>query len=92
MAELVAEEVTRELLTSSEGTGILLSRPPQPRTALFPSTKDLNVTVIHSLYVVLSRFQIVKKKKKILYIHLIALYCFMVMVRTVLPLKNAPVL
>lgn len=30
VAELVAEEVTRELLTPSEGTGAPLSRPHQP--------------------------------------------------------------
>lgn len=33
VAELVAEEVTRELLTPSEGTGTPPDRPPQPLRA-----------------------------------------------------------
>lgn len=37
VAELVAEEVTRELLTLSEGTGAFSADLPASQTALFPS-------------------------------------------------------
>lgn len=51
VAELVAEEVTRELLTPSEGAGAQLFRLHQPQTAFLVLTvKDLNVTVIHYLH------------------------------------------
>lgn len=48
VAELVAEEVTRELLTASEGTGALPGRPPQPLRphSQVPSSKEWGVTLL----------------------------------------------
>lgn len=48
VAELVAEEVTRELLTPSEGTGAVPCRGPQPLRphSQVPSSKDWGVMLL----------------------------------------------
>jgi hypothetical protein len=72
VAELVAEEVTRELLTPSEGTGALPSRPPLTSQTPFSGSQHLRIWMY-------AHWQFVR---------LTVLYCFITMFRVALPLSE----
>lgn len=64
MAELVAEEVTRELLTPSEGTGALLSGLPglSDHTLQLPALR-IRFMFMYILYAVLARCQVALERE-----------------------------
>lgn len=70
MAELVAEEVTRELLTPSEGTGALLSGLPglSDHTLQLPALR-IRFMLMYILYAVLARCQVALEREYTAFIY-----------------------
>lgn len=70
VAELVAEEVTRELLTPSEGTGALLSGLPglSDHTLQLPALR-IRFMLMYILYAVLARCQVALEREYTAFIY-----------------------